>query len=79
MWLAWELIWRKNSEMGVPPQSLPKDKIYAIWGYPKVSSMEIKSNILFLTTTYWYHLSDDQVKACMLEDLRWWIATQSTI
>ena len=83
MWFAWELIWRKNSDFFLGggggmvglAYSLPKDKIYAIWGYPKVSFMEIKSNILFLTATYWHHLSDNQVKAPTLQDFKQLITT----
>ena len=53
------------------PPSLPpfpqKTKINAVWGYPDVNFMEIKLNFFVLTTTDWNHVSDNQVKAPILE------------
>ena len=55
---------------GTPPSLPPfpqKIKINAIWGYPEVSFMEIKLNFFVLTTTDWNHISDNQVKAPILQ------------
>lgn len=45
----------------------PSPKINAVWGYPDVNFMEIKLNFFVLTTTNWNHVSDNQVKAPILE------------
>ena len=57
-----------QGNLGARPLPFPqKTKINAVWGYPDVNFMEIKLNFFVLTTTDWNHVSDNQVKAPILE------------